>query len=260
MEKKTSSEKPATIVPENMLTTPNKRRQRWLVYGAIVVVTFLIVSYGIWHVSMIKEDVESEYTAAVTPIPATPTPASPSADFVFYNDLSGEEKFAVASTFFDPLLKASFAYPSGYFVTSYKADKEDPTAGIYFTKNAKDLETMRYVVDCTLDNRKDPIGMCVEGAVGDIEVHMSTLQKETYAPDGKFIADTRDGCFKEIDTKNRVLYACETQLSIDARDKGMEYLVYLFGDNPIVIRVTSRNPKEHAHMIRSIISSATNHH
>ena len=123
----TSNQKPLPNSPQNFLTTPTPSQTRAWFVGAVFVILVLL-GIGIFFVlQQQRQEIErAEKLAAITPTSVpTPTPASPSADFVFYKDLPGEEKFAVAYNFTDPVLGVGFAYPPGYNVQSYKADKEN---------------------------------------------------------------------------------------------------------------------------------------
>lgn len=249
------------VAPENIIThSVHSKRNLWIILGIVGVVLFSIGLVAVTSYQAEKSNPSLDEEALLTTIkesPPTPTPASPSADFVFYGDLSGEEKFAVASTFVDPILKASFAYPSGYLVQSFKADNDHKNAGIFFLhpKNSSQAADITYAVTCELENRKLAIGMCRESMLGDIEVSLRAYPKTETGFDEENI----DDCRKEIVTNDRILFACELSMSPLATDKGMRYSLYLLGENPVLMQVSSRNAKEHAHMIRSIISSATNH-
>lgn len=258
----------APTAPENVITQGStKKRKVWIVGGAIVV---LLLLFGVSGYFMTQQKTKmTQEVPVISQIPkpsVTPTPASPSADFVPYGSLSGEEKFAVAYNFSDPILKTSFAYPPGYSVQSLKADEANKQAGVFFLKNPNQTEAVgiQTYITCIVEQRKTAKLGCLEGdwVRGDVQVTLSsytTKQLKKFDED-KIRTDYRDReCKKEITTADRILYACYGKFSTQADDYGMEYVLYLLGDNQIKVSVFSKTPKEQAHLIRSIISSATNH-
>lgn len=204
--------------PQNVLTNIHRRRSLVVILSIAGVVILSIVVYASYLLSV---QVEKEAKASVIPtVIPTPTPASPSADFVFYDDLDGKEKFSVAHNFSDRVLNAGFAYSPFYTIQSVKAEETRTIADVSFFRSGESVVTVR--------------------------ISPYTGSKKT------FTQDRNTQCRKEITTESRVLFAC-------ANGKGMDYIVYLLGANPLEMNVTSMDPKEHASLIRSIISSATNH-
>lgn len=254
MEEKRPTEKTVPQSPANVLTTTHSKRNLFIILGVAALVVACIVSYASYLLSIQAEKDAMAKKAALTPtVMPTPTPASPSADFVFYDDLSGEEKFSVAYNFSDRVLNAGFAYPPGYSMQSYKAEENDKKAGIFFiNKSASQANIVAAVIKCVLSNRKGEVqsGACSEGYLGDVAVRMSV-----YSPKEPFPQQDDPNCRLEIAQKGRVLFACLSGVD----KKGMEYTLYLTRENPIFVKVTAQYPKEQAHLIRSIISSATNH-
>jgi hypothetical protein len=186
-----------------------------------------------------------------------PTSTIPPSDFVPYKSLPGEEKFAVAYNFTDPVLGVSFAYPPGYYMQAIKAEKNEPYnfAEVFFTKNGNSdaRDGIDSLITCEKQNRTDkPAGLCREGQIRDVEIHIGSYKKT--ATD--FVES--ENCRREIASSERVLMSCVGQLSIDGRDRGMSYTVYLLKDNPVSLSLSVRDPKTHASLIRSILASFTN--
>jgi len=216
-------EKDPIITPAlpNVLTAQQSKKNLYITLGIAAVVLVSVIGYASYLLSVQAEkDAMMQKASLIPTVMPTPTPASPSADFVFYDDLSGEEKFSVASNFSDRVLNAGFAYSPFYVIQAAKADTTRKIADVSFSRSGETVVTVRII---------------------------------PYAGSKKtFVHDINTQCRKEIDTKNRILFAC-------ADGKGMSYIVYLLGANPLEIYVNSQVPKEHASLIRSIISSATNH-
>lgn len=271
MKRKRVNAKRSSVVPsKNLLHKKTKKRKGLkivsLLIGIGIVVSFLLLTVIQPTVEALPEGgiaVGYNFLTSETPTPTlappTPTPTAliPSDDFVFYSQLSGEEKFAVAYTFTDPVLKTSFAYPPGYYMQAIKAENNNTYryANVFFAKNgdADAIKGIRYVVGCILDNRRIPSGLCRESQVRDIEVSI-----HPYKVNVSDFSET-ENCRKEIDEKERILMSCVGPMSIDMRDRGMSYTLYLLGENPISVSLSVREPKVHAHIIRSILSSATSH-
>jgi hypothetical protein len=233
---------------EQSVASNNHKRIIYFFFGILVLLALAFV----FEVPLPLGDKQVATTPTVIPSP-TPTPASPSAAFVPYGSLSGQEKFAVAANFTDPILNVSFAYAPGYHVQSFKADDMHKNAGVFFVQQRlEDIELISDAIDCELDNREEPGEVCREGVLGDVEVSIVPYTVSST------VDNIGDNCRKEIDSKERTLVSCEEQLSLDADTKGMVYMLYLFGENPLAIQVSSKDPKTHAHLIRSIISSAAN--
>lgn len=219
MEEKKTAAKPITegkSLP-NVLTTSNSKRNLYVILGIVGIVLLSVGGYVYYLLSlqgakppMVAKEVQ----------PPTPTPASPSATFVFYDDLSGEEKFSVAYNFSDRILNAGFAYSPFYSIQVARADATRKIADISFLRLGDTAATVR--------------------------ITPYTGSKKT------FTEEKNTQCRKEIATKNRVLFACSD-------GEGMSYVVYLLGANSLEMHVNSTDPKAHASLIRSIISSATNH-
>lgn len=207
--------------PPNVLTAQHSKRNLYIILGIAAVVLVSVIGYVSYLLSVQTEKDAMVKKASLTPtVMPTPTPASPSATFVFYDDLSGEEKFSVANNFSDRVLNAGFAYSPFYTIRSVKADT---------ARRIADLSFLRSGI-----------------VAAQVRITPYTGSKKTFAP------EKNTQCRKEISIQNRILFAC-------ADGTGMSYIVYLLGANPLEMHVNSMNPKEHASLIRSVISSATNH-
>ncbi len=260
-EKKTVAKSEINVVspsPENVLMVSHARRNLFIILS-IAGVVFLSLGTYIYYLLFLQVKtpplVSRENLTQPSPIP---TAAVNAADFVPYNTLSGEEKFSVAYNFSDPILNAGFAYPPGYTLQSLKADEKDKTASLFFisSKNSGQAGEIATLLQCLSENRKEPRGTCRESYT-DMEVLIQPFEQGT--DEGKYFENGSPSCKKEIDTKQRVLFSCTTPMSDAEEDTGMQYKLYLLGENPVKIEVTTKTPKEDAHLIRSIISSATNH-
>jgi hypothetical protein len=252
MERKTftSNQKPLPSSPQNyLITKPQSHRRVWFICAVTIILLFLGI--GIFFtLQQERQKIEhAEKLAAMTPTAMpTPTPASPSADFVFYADLDGEEKFAVAYNFTDPVLGVSFAYPPGYSVQSLKADKDQKETFVFFVRDGSKMQAVQQFLTCM--RNMTPGGDCEKSILGDVDV---TIQPYTSEKAQREYNDA--DCRMDIGTNNRTIYSC---LVGGASDKGMRYILYLSGENPLRLQVFTRDPKTQAHLIRSIISSATN--
>lgn len=246
--------------PQNMLAAMPRKRNLFIILGIALVVIVALGGYSYivgQQQKIVLEKIAKEKAAIPTQVPSPTLPAL-SPDFISYLALSGEEKFAVAYNFSDPILNVGFAYPPGYTLQSLKAENTDRNAFVFFTRagNPEQAEDISDAIDCKLDNRVEPGGVCQESYLGDVEVDIA---QHILNSDNKFYETGNPHCQKDIDTKNRVLFSCEEQLSPSSADTGMQYKLYLLGENPVLITVSAKDAKEQAHLIRSVISSATNH-
>jgi hypothetical protein len=246
----TSNNQPLPNSPQNFLTETKPTHTRtWFVIAVCVILLFLGIGIFLTLQQEKTKVEQAEKRAAITPTAfPTPTPASPSADFVFYKDLDGEEKFAVAYNFTDSLLGASFAYPPGYSVQSLKADKDQKETFVFFVRDGSKMQAVQQFLTCM--RNMTPGGDCEKSILGDVDV---TIQPYTSEKAQREYNDA--DCRMDIGTNNRTIYSC---LVGGASDKGMRYILYLSGENPLRLQVFTRDPKTQAHLIRSIISSATN--
>lgn len=258
-EKKTVAKSEINVVspsPENVLMVSHARRNLFIILS-IAGVVFLSLGTYIYYLLFLQVKtpplVSRENLTQPSPIP---TAAVNAADFVPYNTLSGEEKFSVAYNFSDSILNTGFAYPPGYSVQSVKADDTYKNAKIFFlgSRSTQSAASISASIRCEMANREIGKEACTDMSfAGDVLVRI----QPNSAKEGVYAEEKDSACRKEINTVDRVLFSC---LQSDfSGGHVMRYVVYFLKGNPLIMEVISKTPKEQAHLIRSIISSATNH-
>ena len=189
-----------------------------------------------------------------------PSPSVPSLSdsLILYSHLSKSAQDQSMEEFSDPILRVSLSYPKKYFSQSFKADEKNLNAGIFFLKEraAEKEALIRNVIDCILNNRKDPTGICRESNMGDLEVSINKVARVPNYDEDKSSGYAEFQCEREIIDDNRIIYSCLTQLSVDPKDKGMRYSLYLTEGAAKVIKVSTRKPEEFSDLITSVVNSA----
>lgn len=214
-----------------------------------IVVVFVLVGIA-YHFGPTPQD---NNNSSVKPL--IPTDLQ-SKDFLPYNQLSNDTTSGEVETFTDNILGVDFTFPKKYYSQSFKADGKNLYAGLFFLEkiNRANEKNISSAVDCELNNRKDPAGICREGMVGDLEVSISIpVNIPNIDEDEASVADT---CEKEAINREKILYSCLTQLSVNPEDKGTRYTLYLTADKPRLITVTTQNPLKFSELIRNIVISA----
>lgn len=231
----------------------NQRGSSLILIGVIVVLFFLAI--------LVRNYDETADKEVLNPIPSPYVRPSPTNPFILFNTLRGETSEGGMESFTDDILKVSFSYPKEYFSKSYKADERHLDAGLFFIKerNKEREEALDYLVDCVLDNRIEPSGLCKEGTAGDLEVDINNETSWKYLDESSRMNDIAyedDKCKKQTLSANKVIYSCFAQLSVDSSHRGMKYMLYFGSDSEIVITLTTGDPVKLADLITSIIDSA----
>lgn len=244
-------------IPENQSLPKkinNEKGNFILIAGIIALV--LLVGVGAFYLGTLGNSPVTQVPQPTTVPESSPTPTPSSNSLILFSQLSNNTQNEEVEAFSDNLLKVSFSYPNKYFSQSFKADEKNLYAGIFFLKE-RDAEKEKYItyaVDCELDNRQDPAGVCRESIVGDLEVSINLASKVPDYDEDK--SSTYNQCQKETINGNKIIYSCSAQLSVDPKDKGMRYSLYLVSDTPKVIRISTREPLTSSDLIRSIVNSA----
>jgi len=214
---------------------------------AIFALGLFLASFGAFRFLGSKQVVESTRVVSISP---TPSPIQKTV--VKYSELNKIDPSTTTKKFEDSLLNIQFNYPSKYFSQAYVADTKNSDAGIFFVKEKDQSkeEMIQYIVDCELENRKDPSGMCREGALRDVEVLLERL-------DDQNDVDQLEQCEIEKINELTTISACPKQLSVNPEDWGVEYAVVNKSPefSKLSIHIRTRNPKEYADLIRSIVES-----
>lgn len=238
----------------------NEKGNFLLIAGVITLV--LIAIAGVFYLGVLRSSPiiqtprPATATATATATALSPTLSPSSNSLTLFSQLSNSTQNEEAEAFSDNILKVSFSYPKKYFSQSFKADEKNLYAGIFFLKERGEEKEkyIAYAVNCELDNRRDPAGVCRESTAGDLEVSINPASKVPDYDEDK--SSSYNQCEKETITDNKIIYACSTQLSIDPADRGMIYSLYLTADAPKVIRISTRQPEDFSDLIRSIVNSA----
>ncbi len=255
MEAGNNQQIPSSQAAENQSLSKNIHNEKGSLLIAGIIALVLLVGGGGYYFGMLRSSPVTRVSQSTT-APEPSTIFSPSNSLTLYSRLSNNSLNEEMVGFSDNLLKVSFSYPKKYFSQSFKADEKNLYAGVFFLRerNEKKEKNIAYTVNCELINRRDPAGVCREGAVGDLEVNINLASKVPDYDEDK--NSSYNQCQKETISGNKIIYSCSTQLSIDPRDKGMRYSLYLISDTPKVIKISIGKPEDFSDLIRSIVSSA----
>lgn len=254
-----SQQVPDSQVPENQSLSKkinNEKGNFILIAGVIALV--LIVGAGAFYLGTLRSSPITQIPQPAPVLELSPTLSPSSNSLILYSQLNNNTLNEDTGTFSDNILKVSFSYPKKYFSKSFKADEKNLYAGIFFLKerNEEKEKYITYAVNCELDNRRYPSGICTESTVGDLEVSINPASKVPDYNEDK--SSTYNQCQKETISDSKIIYSCSTQLSADPtnKGKGMRYSLYLMADTPKVVQISTRQPADFSDLIRSIVDSA----
>ncbi|HSX18558.1 MAG TPA: hypothetical protein VLE91_00325 [Candidatus Saccharimonadales bacterium] len=172
-----------------------------------------------------------------------------------YDKLPNSDYNSPKEKFTDSLLKVSFNYPTKYFPRSVKADENEALADIVFIKerNADREQLIDDVLNCILTNRTNPSGMCRESLLGDVEVGISTPKGD---PDN--VDHGSEDCVKQIISEDKILYSCSTLIAPGPSSDyaGVNYDLYIKGNSPRRIGITTGKPEQYSDLIKSIVETS----